>query len=400
MLEATFMIDWQGRFAGLMDRLRPRFSRKDLRQRAEHYLRGLLSQVGRKNSWQLAEAVGADTPHGFQRLLGRAQWDTDEVRNDLQSYVMDHVGDAHGVLIVDETGFLKKGDKSAGVGRQYSGTAGRIENCQIGVFLAYRSKWGHALIDRELYLPKAWTEDRDRCEDAGIPAETAFATKPALARRMLRRAWDAGLEARWVTADEVYGGDSKFRQLLEKQGMGYVVAVSCQQRLCLHGSYDRVDRHAQKMPPRKWKKLSCGAGAKGERLYEWAFVPFGVPTEHARRKGFLVRRSLKNPDERAYYLTHATKGTRVAQLVRVAGARWAIEECFEQAKQETGLDEYEVRGWTGWYRHITLSMFAHAFLSAVRAAPRPRAEGKKRKSLPASSHSQCRKSAACSGSSL
>lgn len=400
MQEATFIIDWQGRFAGLMDRLRPRFSRKDLRRRAEQYLRGLLTQMGRKNSWQLAEAVGAATPHGFQRLLGRAQWDADEVRDDLQCYVMEHVGDAHGVLIVDETGFLKKGAKSAGGGRQYSGTAGRIENSQIGVFLAYRSKLGHALIDRELYLPKAWTEARERCEEAGIPADTAFATKPALARRMLRRALVAGVEARWVTADEVYGGDSKFRQLLEKQGLGYVVAVSCQHRLFLHGRYDRVDGHAQKIPPRKWQKLSCGAGAKGERLYEWAFVPFGVPTEHGRCKGFLVRRSLKNPDDRAYYFTHATKGTRVAQLVRVAGARWAIEECFEQAKQETGLDEYEVRSWTGWYRHVTLSMFAHAFLSAVRVAPGPHTAGEKRKPRPASSRSPCRKSATYSGSSL
>jgi SRSO17 transposase len=397
MLETSSIWDWNDRLTGLMDGLRPRFSRSDLRQRAEDYLRGLLAQVGRKNSWQLAEATGAETPHGFQRLLGRAQWDANEVRDDLQSYVMKHLGDSQGVLIVDETGFLKKGNKSAGVSRQYSGTAGRIENCQVGVFLAYRSDLGHALIDRELYLPKSWMDDRDRCDEAGIPEETMFATKPTIARRMLKRAFDAGLAANWVTADEVYGSDSKFRQLLEKQGVGYVVAVSCQQRLFLHGCYDRVDHHVQELPRRKWKKLSCGPGAKGERLYEWALVPFGVPTEQDRRKGLLVRRSLKDPNERAYYFTHAKKGMHLAQLVQVAGTRWAIEECFEQSKQETGLDEYEVRSWTGWYRHITLSMFAHAFLTVVRAAANPRPNKKKRQPLSSSFRSPCQKSDTCSG---
>lgn len=374
MLESTFSVQ----FAELMDRLRERFSRQDLRERAEHYLRGLLSQVDRKNSWQLAEAAGADTPHGFQRLLGRAHWDADEVRDDLQRYAVEHLGDSEGVLIIDETGFLKKGNKSAGVSRQYSGTAGRIENSQIGVFMAYRSDRGHALIDRELYLPKCWTEDRQRCDEAGIPEETEFATKPVLARRMLRRAFDRGLEPSWVTADEVYGRDSKFRNLLVNKGVGYVVAISCQQRLFLDGSYDRVDQHVQEFPKRKWKKLSCGAGTKGQRFYQWAFVPFGIPTDKGMRKGLLVRRCLKNPEELAYYFTHAPQGTTLAKLVRVAGSRWAVEECFEQAKQETGLDEYEVRSWTGWYRHITLSMFAQAFLSVVRTKSNPRSRQKKR----------------------
>lgn len=368
MLESTFA----GQFSELKDQLRRQFSRRDLLRQAESYLRGLLSQVDRKNSWQLAEAVGADTPHGFQRLLGRARWDADHVRDDLVRYVADHLGDSQGVLIIDETGFLKKGDKSVGVSRQYSGTAGRIENCQIGVFMAYCSQRGYALVDRELYLPKCWTEDPERCDEAGIPADVEFATKPALARRMLRRALASGLAASWVTADEIYGRDSQFRQLLEKQGIGYVVAVSCQQRLFLDSSYDRVDAHIQDFPERKWKKLSCGAGSKGERFYHWAFVPFGVPTDRGMHKGLLVRRSLKNPQELAYYFTHATPGTPLKKLVQIAGSRWAIEECFEQAKQGTGLDEYEVRSWTGWYRHITLSMFAQAFLSVGRAqANRP-----------------------------
>ena len=355
------------RFAELIDRLSVRFSRRALCRQAESYLRGLLSQVQRKNSWQLAEATGAETPHGFQRLLGRARWNAEVVRDDLQAYVAEHLNDPQGVLVVDETGFLKKGDKSTGVSRQYSGTAGRIENCQIGVFMAYRSRHGHALVDRELYLPRCWTEDKQRCDEAGIPEQASFATKPELARRMLRRAFDSDLQASWVTADEIYGRDASLRKLLEKQGLGYVVAVSCQQHLFLNGSRARVDQHVQGISPRQWKEISCGAGSKGLRYYQWAFVPFGTPTEHGFRKGLLVRRSLQDPEERTYYFTHAPQRTTLKKLVQVAGCRWAIEECFEQTKQEAGLDEYEVRSWTGWYRHITLSMFAHAFLSVVRA---------------------------------
>jgi SRSO17 transposase len=233
-------------------------------------------------------------------------------------------------------------------------------------------------------MPKCWTEVRLRCEQADIPETTEFVTKPVLARRMLRRAFDAGLDASWVTADEVYGRDSKFRELLENKGIGYVVAISCQQRLFLDGSYDRVDRHVQEIPKRKWKKLSCGPGCKGQRFYQWAFIPFGCvavnkgATDQGLRQGLLVRRCLKKPEELAYYFTHAPQGTTLAKLVRVAGSRWAIEECFEQAKQETGLDEYEVRSWTGWYRHITLSMFAQAFLSVVRTKSNPRSRKKKR----------------------
>lgn len=288
------------------------------------------------------------------------------MRDDLRHYVTEHLSDPQDVLIIDETGFLKKGNKSAGVSRQYSGTAGRIENCQIGVYMAYRSQHGHALVDRELYLPKCWTEDEDRCAEAGIPEDVEFVTKPALARQMLRRTFHSDLQASWVTADEIYERDSPFRKLLEKQGIGYVVAVSCQQRLFLNGGYGRIDEHADNFQKRKWKKLSCGAGSKGERDYQWAFVPFPVPTAQGMHKGWLVRRSFNDADELAHYLTHAPEGTTLKQLVQVAGSRWAIEECFEQAKGETGLDEYEVRSWTGWHRHITLSMLAQAFLSIVR----------------------------------
>ncbi|MFO0960575.1 MAG: IS701 family transposase [Isosphaeraceae bacterium] len=357
---------WDSRFRELAGRLAPRFRRKDLRGRAEGYIRGLLGRVERKNSWQLAEAAGDATPHGIQRLLGRSRWDADAVRDDLRSYVVEHLGEPDGVLIVDETGFLKKGTKSAGVARQYSGTAGRIENSQVGVFLAYRSGRGAAFVDRALYLPKAWAEDPQRRRGAGIPEEAAFATKPELARAMLRRALRAGVPARWVTADEAYGSDHKFRRLVEDAGLSYVVAVTSAQRLFLGGSYDRADAFADELPADAWMRLSCGAGTKGQRFYDWAFVAFPFQSDAEFAKGLLVRRSIAEPSERAYYLCRFPRGTRPEELARVAGCRWAIESAFEQAKQEVGLDDYEVRSWDGWHRHMTLALLAHAFLEVLR----------------------------------
>jgi len=363
---------WATRFGELSQRLASRFLRKDLRRRAEGYMRGLLGRVERKNSWQLAEAAGDATPHGLQRLLGRARWDADAVRDDLRAYVVEHMGEPDGVLIVDETGFLKKGTKSAGVARQYSGTAGRIENSQVGVFLAYRTGRGAAFLDRALYLPRAWAEDRPRRREAGIPEEVAFATKPEMARAMLRRALKAGVPARWVTADEVYGSDYKFRRLIEDAGLSYVVAVTSAQRLFLGGYYGRADDFADGLDAGAWRRLSCGAGSKGQRLYDWAFVEFAFQSDEDVTKGLLVRRWIADPAERAYYLCRSPRGTAHEDLVRVAGCRWAIESAFEQAKQEVGLDDYEVRSWDGWHRHVTLALLAHAFLEALRvAAPRP-----------------------------
>ncbi len=363
---------WNSQFRHLLSRVESRFGRKDLRCRAEGYLRGLMGRVERKNSWQLAEAVGDATPHGIQRLLGRARWDADAVRDDLRAYVVDQLGELDGVLIVDETGFLKKGTKSAGVARQYSGTAGRIENSQIGVFLAYRSTRGAAFLDRALYVPKAWADDKQRRREAGIPEDTAFATKPEMARVMLRRALKAGVPARWVTADEVYGSDYKFRKLIEDSGLGYVVAVTSAQRLFLGGYYGRAADFADSLPEDDWHKLSCGAGSKGERLYDWAFVAFPFQSDKEWTKGLLVRRSIAEPSERAYYLCRFPQGTTLQELACVAGCRWPIESAFEQAKQEVGLDDYEVRSWDGWHRHITLALLAHAFLEVLRATtPQP-----------------------------
>jgi len=350
----------------------PRFLRRDLRVHSANYLRGLISRVERKNGWQLAEELDERTPTNLQHFVARSRWNADEVRDDLREYVVEHLGSKNGVLIVDETGFLKKGEKSVGVKRQYSGTAGRIENCQIGVFLAYRSDAGHALIDRSLYLPKEWAADAARRAEAKVPESVTFATKPALAREMLKRTLDAGVPAQWVTADEVYGSDSKFRRFCESRGLGYVVAISSQTHLFLNGRRTRVDEHVQQMPKRVWRQLSCGPGLKGERLYDWAFVSWPNPEDDSFTRGFLVRRSLSDPDDLAYFFTNAPKRTPLKTIVRIAGSRWAVEECFEQAKQEVGLDEYEVRSWVGWHRHITLSMLAHATLSVIRSRSKSR----------------------------
>lgn len=351
-------------------RIGPRFSRRDLRAHSARYLRGLISRVERKNGWQLAEELGERTPTNLQHFVARSEWSAEDVRDDLRQYVIEHLGSKDGILIVDETGFLKKGEKSVGVKRQYSGTAGRIENCQVGVFLAYRSDAGHALIDRSLYLPKEWAADAVRRADARVPESVTFATKPALAREMLKKTLDAGVPAKWVTADEVYGSDCKFRRFCEIRGLGYVVAISSHTHLFLNGRRTRVDEHVRQMPKRVWRQLSCGPGLKGERLYDWAFASWPNPEDNSFTRGLLIRRSLSDPDDLAYYFTNAPKRTPLKTIVRIAGSRWAIEECFEQSKQEAGLDEYEVRSWVGWHRHITLSMLAHATLSVIRSRAR------------------------------
>ncbi|GAB2940483.1 IS701 family transposase [Nonomuraea sp. N2-4H] len=366
---------WLAGFDELFARVAGRFGRVEPRRRARGYLLGLLAPVERKNGWQLAEAAGDDGPEGMQRLLNFYAWDADAVRDDLRAYVVEQLGGPDGVLIVDETGFLKKGDQSAGVQRQYSGTAGRVENCQLGVFLAYASARGRALIDRELYLPKSWTCDPVRCARAGIPPEVEFATKPALARAMLARAFAAGVPARWVTADEAYGQDSKFRRMIEQHRLGYVVAVPRNQSVGLGlGGNIRADSLLADIPGQAWKRMSAGQGAKGPRWYDWAAGTLHWEAEPGFARWVLLRRSLTDPDDIAFYLCYGPIGTSIDDLVRVAGARWAIEECFASAKNETGLDHYQVRRYKAWYRHITLAMLAHAYLVVTAAhAPKARA---------------------------
>ncbi len=355
-------------------RVAGRFGRVEPRRRARGYLLGLLAPVERKNSWQLAEAAGESTPEGMQRLLNFYAWNADDVRDDLRSYVVEQLGGPEGVLVVDETGFIKKGTKSAGVQRQYSGTAGRVENCQLGVFVAYACGRGRALIDRELYVPKPWIGDQARRAEAGIPDEVAFATKPELARVMLARAFEAGVPARWVTADEAYGQDGKFRGFLEQRRVGYVVAVPKSQSIALGMGTSRADTLAADAPEPAWKRLSAGDGSKGPRLYDWAMatLPRIDGLAPAFERWLLIRRSITDPAELAFYLAYGPIGTPIEELVRVAGARWAIEECFQQAKTETGLDHYQVRRYDAWYRHITLAMLAHAYL-VVTAAGTPKA---------------------------
>jgi SRSO17 transposase len=355
-------------------RIAARFARSEPRERVLAYVRGLLAPLEKKNSWTLAEQAGDAIPDGMQRLLAYADWDADAVRDDLRDYVVEHLGDPAGVLVVDETGFLKKGTKSAGVARQYSGTAGRIENCQIGVFLGYATPAGRTFLDRELYLPKAWAEDRERRAEARVEEDVEFATKPELAMRMLGRAIDAGVPAGWVTADEVYGQHSRLRMTLEDRGMPYVLAVPVNQRVIAAIDDDgamkvaelRVDALARMLPGQAWKRISAGAGAKGPREYHWARAAIR-PLEDTRSYWLLVRRSLSDPTDLAYYLCHRRERTPLRELVRVAGARWAIEETFQSAKGQVGLDQYQVRRYDSWYRHITLAMLAHAFLTVTTA---------------------------------
>jgi SRSO17 transposase len=334
------------------------FARSEGRERLRAYLRGLLSPVERKNSWQLAEALGDRTPHGVQHLLGRAEWSADAVRDDSLGYVKDHLADPQGILVIDETGFLKKGTKSVGVARQYSGAAGRVENCQIGVFAAYVSPThaqARTLVDRALYLPKEWAEDAARRRAAHVPESVAFATKPQLARQLIGRVLEAGLPCAWVVADSVYGTDSRLRAWLEARGQPYVLAVSAQYRIFDGRQIQWAADLVGAWPARAWQKLSAGTGTKGERLYEWACYSIRS-LDAGRQRWLLARRSLQDRNDRAYYVVSGPKTTTLEAMVRVAGTRWAIEESFQIAKDDLGLDQYEVRSWQGWHRHVTLVM--------------------------------------------
>lgn len=366
---------WAEQLKELHGRIAPRFGRAEPRHRALSYLRCLAGSAERKNGWQLAEAAGDRTPDGMQRLLNAAGWEADAVRDDLREYVVEHLGDEEtGVFIVDETGFLKKGEKSVGVQRQYSGTAGKKENCQIGVFLAYASKKGAAFVDRALYLPRSWTENAERRSEAGVPEEIGFATKPELAMRMLARAFDAGVSATWVTGDTVYGSARRLRMFLEEWARPFVLAVTSDEALWIDRGRGpeqvRARQIAEDLDADGWTRLSAGSGSKGERLFDWALVPLHrlQLTEEERGWGhwLLVRRSISEPEELAFYVAFAPReATTLRRLVRVAGTRWRIESCFEAAKSDFGLDEYEVRKWKAWHRHATLSLLAHAFAAVI-----------------------------------
>jgi len=357
---------WAEGLSSIGQRIGRRFARAEPRRRALAYLQGLLSPLERKNGWQLAEEAGDPTPYGVQHLLGRAQWDADAVRNDLRAYVVEHLGDKQAVLIVDETGFVKKGAQSVGVQRQYSGTAGRIENCQIGVFLVYASAKGRTFLDRALYLPQEWTQDKPRCQQAGVPDTVGFATKPMLAKQMIARALAAGVPVRWVTGDSVDGNDGKLRGWLEAQRLAHVLGVSGNHYVWVDWQQRPVAVVAQQVPRNAWQRLSAGSGSKGPRWFDWAALRL-PGAEGEWQRWLLLRRQVNKPTELAYYRVFAPAPTSLAAMVKVAGTRWAVEECFETAKGEVGLDQYEVRSWSGWHRHITLTLLAHAYLTVVRA---------------------------------
>jgi SRSO17 transposase len=367
---------WASSLRDVKGRIRPLFTQSRVAASAGDFLDALLGNEPRKTGWMRAETAGDAGPWRQQALLGRGRWDADALRDVVRDYVVEHLAADDAVLVIDETGFLKQGRKSCGVGRQYTGSAGKITNCQIGVFAAYVSHKGHAFIDRALYLPKAWTSDPARMQAAHVPDTTTFATKPALASAMIGRAIDAGVPFSWVAADSVYGV-SEVEKTLRRAGKGYVLGVNSNHWFGSRSTAPLIAGEAkdiaQGLPVEAWQRLSAGLGTKGERLYDWAYCPladldaeeFGAPAPGPWTRGLLIRRSIGD-GECAYFTTWCPHGTSIDTLVRVEGTRWLIEEGFETAKNELGLDHNETRSWHGWYRHVSLVMLAYAMMAAVR----------------------------------
>jgi SRSO17 transposase len=368
------LADWPALFLAFHARFAPLFYRAEVRERSRIYLQALLDRVERKNGWQLAEAMGEADPDGAQRLLYQAVWDADAVRDELQRFVIEAFGAPDGVLVVDESGVPKKGTKSVGVAKQYCGALGKVEDCQVGVYLTYASALGQAFLDRRLFLPEDWTNDAARCREAKVPEAVTFASKPQLAQAMLAHAFALGIPAAWVAGDEVYGSAPALRTSLEQRPCAYVLAVRSTEPLTvppptpkprLIGLLETAASASAKLPADAWARHSAGAGSKGERWYDWAWLPLAEPVPAGWRKWLLVRHSLDDGDL-AYYRVFAPAATPLPDAVRVAGMRWTIEQCLEEAKGEAGLDQYEVRHWHSWHRHVTLSLLAHAFLAVLR----------------------------------
>jgi SRSO17 transposase len=360
---------WRREFDELMLRVGGRFARVEPRRRMAAFVRGLLAGLPRVNCWSIAEHAGEQCPRGMQRLLSAAVWDDAGMRDDLRAYVLEHFADPGAVLVVDETGDIKKGTATVGTQRQYTGTAGRTENAQVAVYLAYAAPAGSAFIDRALYLPRSWTSDPGRCAAAGIPDGTPFATKPALAQEMIGCALDAGTPAGWVAADEVYGQDPKLRAELARRGLGYVLAVAKSHPVITGIGPRPAGELARRLPARAWQRVSAGPGAKGPRWYDWALIEAADPavTEGNGPHWLLIRRRISD-GEYAFYRAHAPRPVPLAQIVRVAGSRWKVEDGFAGGKELAALDEHQVRSWTSWHRWTILALLAHAFLSVLTAA--------------------------------
>jgi SRSO17 transposase len=354
---------WEEEFGRVVERIEPLFYRTESRAHAERYLRGLLAPLERKNGWTIAEHAGEKEPKALQRFLNLTPWDADELRDIVVAYAMEHFADPAGVLIADPTGFAKKGKKSAGVQRQYSGTLGRIDNCQIGTFLSYASRGGdRVLIDRELYVPEeSWFGDRARCAEAGIPQEAEFATRPQQVQVMIGRARAAGVPFAWFTADEEFGQNPGLREYLEAEGIAYVMAVPKNTAFTDGaGRGTIISEVPAGLKPNAWQRRACGTGTKGFRVYDWVLVNSADPDHQ-----YMIRRSVDD-GELAFYHCYNPRHESFGELVRTAGSRWPVEECFGAAKNETGLDHYQVRLYHAWYRHSTLSMLALAFLAVIR----------------------------------
>jgi SRSO17 transposase len=360
---------WRQEFDELMLRVGGRFARVEPRRRMAAFVRGLLAGLPRVNCWSIAEHAGDAGPRGMQRLLSEAVWDEAGMRDDLRAYVLEHFADPGAVLVVDETGDIKKGTATVGVQRQYTGTAGRTENAQVAVYLAYAARAGTAFIDRALYLPQAWAGDPARCRAAGVPGNTAFATKPALAREMIGRALDAGTPAAWAAADEVYGQDPQLRAELARRGLGYVLAIRKSHAVTTGIGARPAIELARRLPARAWQRLSAGSGAKGPRWYDWALIDTTDPavTGGDGPHWLLIRRRISD-GEYAFYRAHAPSPVPLAQLVKVAGSRWKIEDSFAASKELAALDEHQVRTWVSWHRWTILALLAHAFLSVLAAS--------------------------------
>jgi len=374
-IETTLEL-WASSLREVKAQIRPLFTQERVAVSAGLFLDGLLGSERRKTGWMRAEAAGDPGPWRQQAILGRGRWDADRLRDIVRDYVVEHLADKDAVLVVDETGFLKQGKASCGVARQYTGSAGKITNCQIGVFTAYVSRHGHAFIDRELYLPKSWTGDKARLTAAHVPDGIGFATKPALALTMIGRALEAGAPFAWVAADSVYGvGD--IEMALRRAGKGYVLGVAANRHFgSWHGKPPVAGTAleiAQGLDPSAWRRLSAGEGSKGARLHDWAYCELAdldaAEYDEARSgvwtKGLLIRRHIADGDL-AFFCTWCPAGTDIAMLVSVEGHRWAIEDSFETAKTELGLDHNETRSWHGWHRHVSLVMLAFALMAAIR----------------------------------
>ena len=374
-IETTLEL-WASSLRDVKRRMLPLFAQERSAVNAGLFLDGLLSEERRKTGWMRAEAAGDPGPWRQQALLGRDRWDADALRDLVRDYVVEHLADDAAVLVIGETGFLKQGKASCGVARQYTGSAGKITNCQIGVFASYVSRHGHAFIDRALYLPKAWTDDPARLKATSVPGDIGFATKPQLAARMIARADAAGVPLRWVAADTVYGVGEIERDL-RRAGKGYVLGVNANHWF---GSWSRpqpvggtAEEIAKELPPSDWKRLSAGAGTKGPRLHDWCYLElanleaeeFNDENRGLWTRGLLIRRTIVDGDL-AYFTTWCPAGTSIETLVNVEGHRWAIEDSFETAKNEFGLDHNETRSWNGWHRHVSLVMLAFAMMAAIR----------------------------------